>query len=459
MSSKALGNISSLRSRLIRGAGGSFILQVGFAGISFLNAIILARVLGPDGYGAFSNGMAWISLLIIPATFGFGILLVRDIAIYRSKKKWSMLKGLLRFSDFFVLILSVKLSFFGAWIIGYLFSHPDQLMMRQTLWVALPLLPLLALSSLREAGTRGLEHVILARFPGMIVRPGLLLIGIGGIYFWKLLPLNAPIAMAVNVIAGVISLGLGIIFFQKLLPREVKHVTPKYSSESWLNTAFQMLIYGGAQLVLFQIDIVMLGVIRNPEEVGLYAVATRLAYLLMYVTVAMEIIVAPVMARLFTGKDLILLQGIVSKSVRIAFVLTMPIGIFLLLMGDQVLAIFGHQFVASDTSLQILVVGRLLYVAMGSGGLLLAMTGKEKALSFIVTGTAIANIIFNTILIPKFGIEGAAFSTSISLVIVQLLLWVYTIRKNGIDVTIKGRNDIKMVTTQPSAKLLDRSNG
>jgi len=75
-----------LRNHLIKGAVGSLVLQVGFAGSAFFNALVMARVLGAGGYGAFANAMAWVSLLTIPATFGFGILLVRDTAIYRSQE-------------------------------------------------------------------------------------------------------------------------------------------------------------------------------------------------------------------------------------------------------------------------------------------------------------------------------------------------------------------------------------
>jgi len=76
-----------LRTHLIKGAAGSFVLQIGFAGFAFFNAIILARVLGAEGYGTFANAMAWLGLLTVPATFGFGILLVRDTAIYRSREE------------------------------------------------------------------------------------------------------------------------------------------------------------------------------------------------------------------------------------------------------------------------------------------------------------------------------------------------------------------------------------
>ncbi|MCK5429525.1 MAG: oligosaccharide flippase family protein, partial [Anaerolineales bacterium] len=234
-----------LRSHLIKGAAGSFGLQVGFAGLAFFNAIILARVLGAGGYGTFANAMAWVSLLTIPATFGFGILLVRDTAIYRSQGKWGLLKGLLRFSDRIVLVLSVLLALAAATAAGFTFSSPAQATMRHTIWIALMLLPIFALYNLRESAIRGLEYVIRARLPGMLIRPGLLLAGIGVIYFFWPNRLSAPAAMAVNVGAGVVILGTGIFFLKRLLPPEVKQAKAEYTPGLWLKAAFPMLVYGG----------------------------------------------------------------------------------------------------------------------------------------------------------------------------------------------------------------------
>ena len=187
--------------------------------------------------------------------------------------------------------------------------------MRHTVWIALLLLPLFALYNLRTAATRGLEHVVRARLPGMIIRPGLLLTGIVAIYYFWPHHLNAPTAMAVNVGAGVVALALGIFFLRRLLPMEVKVTKAAYTSRLWLKTAFPMLVYGGAQIVLGQTDIVMLGAMRGAHEVGLYAVANRLAYLLMYVTVAVELIVAPIMSRLYENGEKARLQD--RKSTRL----------------------------------------------------------------------------------------------------------------------------------------------
>ncbi len=103
--------------------------------------------------------------------------------------------------------------------------------------------------------------------------------------------------MAVNVGAGVVILGTGIFFQKRLLPPEVKQAKAEYTPGLWLKAAFPMLVYGGTQIVLGQTDIVMLGAMRGAHDVGLYAVAYRLSYLLIYVTYAAEVILAPVISR------------------------------------------------------------------------------------------------------------------------------------------------------------------
>jgi len=429
-----------LRTHLIKGAVGSLVLQVGFAGVAFFNALVLARVLGADGYGAFANAMAWVSLLTIPATFGFGILLVRDTAIYRSQGKWALLKGLLRFADRFVLMLSATLAIVAAGVAGWMFASPSQAMMRHTVWIALLLLPLFALCNLREAATRGLEYVIRARLPGMLVRPGLLLCGIVTLYFFWPGHLSAPVAMGVNVFAGIVALGLGSVFLKQLLPAEVKVSTPKYTPRPWLKAAFPMLTYGGAQIVLGQTDIVMLGAMRGAEEVGLYAAANRLAFLLIYVMMAFNIILMPVMSRLYISGEIHRLQMILSRAVRISFILVLPFGIVFIFLGKNILGIFGHAFLNAQTVLIILSVGRIfdVFIGVGTGALLLTIAGREKIIATVFLCASLLNILLNLALIPKHGIHGAAVASMTSLLTAKIMLVIKSYVDTGVYVTVLG---------------------
>lgn len=427
-----------LRAHLIKGAAGSFLLQVGFAGFSFLNAILLARLLGAGGYGAFANAMSWVSLLTIHATFGFGILLVRDVAIYRSQEKWGRLKGLLRFSDGFVLVLSVLLALVAATAAVFVFSPPAQATMRHTIWIALLLLPLFALYNLREATTRGLEYVIRARLPGMLIRPGLLLCGIAAIYFLWPNRLSAPAAMAVNVGAGVVTLGLGGFFLRKLLPAQASVAKAEYTPGPWLKAAFPMLVYGGAQVVLGQTDIVILGAMRGSHEVGLYAAASRLAYLLVYVIYASEVILAPIMSRFYANGDRDRLQSIMTRSVYISFFAVLPFGLVLMVWGVYVLKLFGNVFIAAKLALMILAAGHLVEVGLGSGALLLGMVGAEGVVAIAFLVISLANIALNFILIPRYGLDGAALSSMVSLIVAKLFFSIYAMKKTKLYTAIVG---------------------
>lgn len=430
------GTAGSLRGHIIKGAGGSLVLQGGFAGLSFLNALILARFLGAKGYGAFANAMAWVSILIIPATFGFYTLLVRDMAIFRSQRKWAEMKGLLRFSNGFVRVLSVLLALIAAVAAYFVFSTPAEATMRLTLWVAAPLVPILALYSLREGATRGLENVIRAGFPGMIIRPGLLFIGVLVIYLFWSRSLSAPVAMGVNVGAGVVTLAAGIFWLERVLPSEVKEASPEFAAHIWLKAAFPMMVYSGMQVVLWMTDIVMLGAMLGAEEAGLFAAANRLAYLLLYVTVAIEVIMAPIMSRLYDSGEKDRLQSIITKTVRVAFIIILPFGLILVLGGDYVLAVFGQDFIAAQGVLIILAVATMIVVAAGSGRLLLGMTGHEKTVAFVLSAASLANLVLNVLLIPKFGLEGAAYATAFSLVGAQILLSTYALARMDMNVTI-----------------------
>jgi len=430
----------SLRMHIIKGAAGSFVLQVGFAGLSFLNAIILARVLGAEGYGAFVNGMAWVTLLIIPATFGFGILLVRDVAIYNSQREWALLKGLLSFSNRFVLTISILVAIIAGVVAELMFAAPENLTLRLTIWVALPLVPLFAMYNLRESATRGLEHVILAQLPGMIIRPALLMVGIVVIYLFWPNQLRAPTAMMVNVGAGVVALVASIFCLKFLLPAEIGRVLAKYTPRLWLKAAFPMLIYGGMQIILGQTDIVMIGIMRDAEEVGLYAVANRLAVLLVYVMMAFDIILAPIMARMNVNREHERLQKIITKITRGSFFTALPIGLVIIFARQQVLLIFGPEFVVGQTALIILAVGRLIDVASGGNSpLILSMTGHELIVSNVFSISVIVNIVLNALMIPKYGIEGAAIATVASLVTTKIVLSVFVVTRAEYHMTVFGK--------------------
>ena len=85
-------------------------MRVGNIALVLATSIILARLLGPSGYGVYSFSMSLAEVLVVPSLFGLQQLLVREIPAFQTKQAWPFLRGMLRRSNQVVLTISVTLA-------------------------------------------------------------------------------------------------------------------------------------------------------------------------------------------------------------------------------------------------------------------------------------------------------------------------------------------------------------
>ena len=85
----------SIKNHFIKSALGSFLIKIGTIFLSFISAIILARILGVQGFGVYSFCFSIVQLLTVPAMLGLQIYAVREVSNYRSHGQWEYMKGFL----------------------------------------------------------------------------------------------------------------------------------------------------------------------------------------------------------------------------------------------------------------------------------------------------------------------------------------------------------------------------
>ena len=124
-----------------------------------------------------------------------------------------------------------------------------------------------------------------------------------------------------------------------------------------------------------------------------------------------------------------LLKKIVQQSTKTIFWVTFPVIILFLCFPKSILSAFGEEFKLAAMALIILSISKMFSAISGSVGTFLQMVGKQNVFQNILILTAVINIGLNYILIPKYGIDGAAFASAISGVIWNVLMIVY-IKKN-----------------------------
>jgi O-antigen/teichoic acid export membrane protein len=137
--------------------------------------------------------------------------------------------------------------------------------------------------------------------------------------------------------------------------------------------------------------------------------------------------------RLFFSGNLHLLERAARKSALIILIASIPIFIVFLLFAKQIVTtVFGDAYLGSALPLQVLSIGHLIALIFGDPLSILNMSGNQKATLRITIYALIINVLLNTILIPEFGIVGAAAATSFSFVLLRLSGFYYVWLRLGI---------------------------
>ena len=182
--SKCILKIERLVTVLAGGFLGKYLVKNAFFGISlqgvhvllgFVNAILLAWVLGPYGLGIYSFAVVFAAILSLIASAGLSELLMRELAILDEHQNFARFKGLITFSNSFVLSMFI-LILFAAATICLIFQDVANNEYFLASAAALLLIPINSFNSLRAASLVSLRKFIQGQSPERVIRPFVFLI-------------------------------------------------------------------------------------------------------------------------------------------------------------------------------------------------------------------------------------------------------------------------------------------
>lgn len=427
---------SAIRNRLVRAGGGLLGLRVFFSALSFTSTVLLARLLGNEGYGLYSYVLSWTVLFTVPAVFGMDQLLVREVAAFHAKKEWGRLRALLQQATLTVLLTSViSATLVGAlaWLLG---QHNSAAL--ATFWIAAPLVPLVALTRVRQAVMQGLHEVARGSFPEQVVQPGIMLAVLAGLYAGRA-SLTAPGAMAAGLASAAVAFAVGVLLSARTLPAAVRTAPHRKNELSLTSSALPMFMITGVAVLFGQADTLILGALKGTVPVGIYTVAHKGAEFISIPLTILNASFASTIASLYALGDRARLQRLVTRLSRWTLLASLPAGIGLIVFGKWFLRLYGPQFAMAQTSLKILAVGQLFNVGLGPVGTLLVMMGRERDAIVAIGAGALANIALTLTLAPRWGAEGAAVAYSLGMIFWNIWAVVVLWRRMIIDSTALGR--------------------
>lgn len=430
---------SGLRAQLLRGGAGSISVKLASVLLGFVLTIILARALGPEKYGVYGFTLTLITLIAIPAQVGLPNLVVRETAKASATHDWAVMKGIWYWATRYVVITSLALLvIMGAGL--YFAGHYISGQRYEALIVALPLIPLIALGNIRGAALRGLRRVVLGQLPEKVIRTVVLIFLVAMVLSfstWLELVFTASTALCLYLAAAATAFIVGSFLLWRARPEGVvSEPTIRIEAREWRRAVLPLALIAGVQVLNSNVDILFLGLLRSDEEVGLYRVVIQLGNLVVFGLTAINMVLHPYISRLHQQGNREALQRLTTTSARVILLLALPPVILFVFFGEWALTLaFGAEYKPAYVALALLSLGQLVNAGMGSVGALLNMSGHERDTMRGMLIAIVLNIMLNLLLIPPFGIEGAALATALTFAIWNVLLWRAVWKRLGIKST------------------------
>ena len=206
---------------------------------------------------------------------------------------------------------------------------------------------------------------------------------------------------------------VGLLFKKLNLPKNNDY---NFSYHQIFARSYPMALSAIAYFIMQSVDIIILTAYEGFESIAYYSVAVKLATVTALALMSVNIVVAPKIAEIYSTNDFEKLNKLINDSARIIFVISIPVLIILFVFSDFMLGLFGENYVLAREALLLLLGGQFFSSLCGPGAVYLNMTGKQKKLNTILILGLGINVILNLVLIPAYGIEGAAVATLISMI-------------------------------------------
>ncbi len=166
--------------------------------------------------------------------------------------------------------------------------------------------------------------------------------------------------------------------------------------------------------IYHRLDQVFLLHIKGAAELGSYSVAVKLAEILNIIPIALSVSILPLMSVYFKTSTTNLIKTY-QLSFKYLLFFIIPIAVWAsCFSGNIISSLYGKQFLSSGPALAILIWAEIfVYVGLVNNAILVAT--DKQILDPLFTGTSAAiNIVLNMILIPRYGLIGAAISSLLS---------------------------------------------
>ncbi len=409
----------------------SFLGQLFVFVFRFIFGLILARVLGAELLGLYSLTLTITDVIAVIALLGLGSAIVRYIPIAINQKDDARLWGIIQVGVFVPFVVSfifaICLYLCADWVAISIFNRPDLAPLLRIASVGIPLFALMSeLSSVTQAYKR-MEYEVY----GVDIAFNLSKLIFSVIFL--LMGLSVVGVLIAQNIGLAITVGMLFYFVHQLFP--LKRPINQAKREFRELFRFSLPVYLTRVLNSFSgsLESLVLGVMGLVSGIGIYTTAMRLSGIGEIFHRSLQKIAMPMISDLYSRHEMNQLKRFYRTTTKWDLTFNLPIFLTIIFFAAPLMSIFGEEFEAGTTGLIILAFGTLLNTSTGVCGVMITMTGHTK-LTFLNSIISLGvNIFLDVLLIPKWGIVGAALAITLTIFVTNTLrtIQVYFIHHIG----------------------------
>jgi O-antigen/teichoic acid export membrane protein len=364
-------------------------------------SIYLTRYLGPKDFGLLSYAISLTGILSPFATLGIDAILLRDIIKNRKNEK------ILLFTAKILKVISAVL--LTIIIIGFIYFFKDDRTLLSIIGIFMIGIILNSLNVYKEyiVAENKMRFIAYASIISIVIsnffKVGLLLIGANVIWF--------AVAYVSMQLTNVLALNR---FYNKISTFQKKYFS-KTVAVNLLKDSWPLVFTSFAGIIFVYADQLIIEYFYNYEKVGIYASAVRLILFFTVIPSVISNMIYPKVIEIYENNT----KNYFHKKMINVYFLHFMFALFLILIftlfGELIiLTLYGNDFIEAGIILKIYSISFIFVFVNPMNNKLLMIDNLQKLMLVRNLIGLFVNLILNIILIPKFGIIGAALTTVLS---------------------------------------------
>lgn len=403
---------------------GNILIRIG----GYLNRVLLQYLLGVAGYGIISLVLPLENVLILIAAAGIPPAVAKYVAEYRAKNDDYMVKQVIKTSAKIMLLMSViatlLIFFLANHLAPFLHWKPDIIVLFQIIALVTPFSIILGLLRGVFQGYQDMGCILLTKVAELvftiILSVSLILLG------WYVF------GAVIGIILGfAIAAAISILLFREKIWKDIKDTKKtldyidEYSlTKKLLTFSLPVIIVGLAELALFYTGTYIINIFLNEIYVGYYNIVGPISGLPLVISSSVALAMLPAASEALSLNNHNLIEKYVIYSYRYMILVLIPLCVIVILFSQPILAILFPgaplAYLFAGNALRILIVAMAFFSIYVVSSSISQGLGKPYLPMFFLVLGSIVNLVLTTILVPSYGLNGAALATAISTFIIMI---------------------------------------